>query len=88
MRQIPTGEFCEECPCQTDTEPLYCGAYDMYPKKVGYESWKRIPACLREKPQVLTEEDRMAIYRRGVENYSDGRPLPDFDMEESPDEHR
>jgi hypothetical protein len=66
VRQIPSDEFCGECPCLND----YLGYCQYYPNdhlqtddvRPG-QQYFRLSQCLRDKPQVLTEADREELWR-------------------------
>jgi hypothetical protein len=71
VRQIPSeGEFCGvDCPVRLDNIcRLYTTTLVFDPPGA-----KRCNLCLKDKPQVLTEEERTAIYVRAIETYG-GHP--------------
>ena len=57
MNQIPReGEFCGGCPCRTpagEYERTYCAFYDLQ-QELDYGVAKRLPICLKERPQIIT----------------------------------
>jgi hypothetical protein len=69
MRQIPTsGEWCGNCP-MIPNETGYSDDCSYYVDTLEWKSgngYLRLPQCLKERPQVLTEEERNALINAGV----------------------
>ena len=64
MRQIPSeGEFCGECH-EFDNRTGECR---LYGKTVPHSHLaRRLLCCKTDKPQVMTEAERQALYQKGI----------------------
>ena len=61
MRQIPTsGEFCGKCYIEWRTKGYFCLVYEEQLRYNSYGCFRR-RACLKDRPQVLTEEERKKL---------------------------
>lgn len=59
MRQIPSeGEYCTGCPCH---HPRYCSYYQEFCDD------KRLPQCKKDRPKVMTEEERQILELKGFQ---------------------
>ena len=67
MRQIPEGEYCGDCYLEWRGLSWWCMVYNMRLKLNDLQGQQpyRCPACLSDKPQVMTEEERLNIQAIG-----------------------